>query len=72
MFPVDKFGRSKLAHHYVAGKSVIDIIQDDEPETSEPSVSINGSPSRTSFSDQLFEDVGSGRFVSEISRLHFS
>ncbi|CAG9530229.1 unnamed protein product [Cercopithifilaria johnstoni] len=58
VFPVDKLGRSKLAHHYVAGKSVVNIIQVDEPEPSETTVSVNSSPSCRSSSAQLFEDVG--------------
>uniref|UniRef100_A0A1I7VY37 DEP domain-containing protein n=1 Tax=Loa loa TaxID=7209 RepID=A0A1I7VY37_LOALO len=60
VFPVDKLGRSKVAHHYVAGKSVINIIQGDEPEPNETTISVNGSPSCTSSSVQLFED-GSSR-----------
>lgn len=63
VFPVDKLGRSKLAHHYVAGKSVVNIIQVDESEPSETVISVNSSPSCRSSSAQLFEDVGCSRFV---------
>uniref|UniRef100_A0A0R3RIQ1 DEP domain-containing protein n=1 Tax=Elaeophora elaphi TaxID=1147741 RepID=A0A0R3RIQ1_9BILA len=61
VFPVDKLGRSKLAHHFVAGKSVVNIIQVDEPEPSETTISVNSSPSCRSSSAQLFDDVGGSR-----------
>ncbi|PAV86806.1 hypothetical protein WR25_04584 [Diploscapter pachys] len=30
VFPVDRQGRAKLAHHYVSGKSIVHIVQGDE------------------------------------------
>lgn len=32
VFPVDKLGRSKLAHHYVGGKSIIYYVQQAEDQ----------------------------------------
>lgn len=62
MFPVDKFGRSKLVHHYVAGKSVVNIASGDE---SGPAETTNGvsdsSPNR--LSSALLSDGGGVRFV---------
>uniref|UniRef100_F1KRP7 DEP domain-containing protein 5 n=1 Tax=Ascaris suum TaxID=6253 RepID=F1KRP7_ASCSU len=50
VFPVDKLGRAKLAHHYVAGRSIVHVTQGDEPEPAEsPSAGVpvlNGSPAR--------------------------
>ncbi|VDD85993.1 unnamed protein product [Enterobius vermicularis] len=31
VFPVDKLGRAKLSHHYVAGKSIVHVEQIEEP-----------------------------------------
>lgn len=31
VFPVDKQGRAKLAHHYVVGKSTLHVLQTSEP-----------------------------------------
>lgn len=47
---MDKLGRAKLAHHYVAGRSIVHVTQGDEPEPAEsPSAGVpvlNGSPAR--------------------------
>uniref|UniRef100_A0AAF5PRU9 DEP domain-containing protein n=3 Tax=Wuchereria bancrofti TaxID=6293 RepID=A0AAF5PRU9_WUCBA len=59
VFPVDKLGRSKLTHHYLAGKSVVNIVQADEPEPSETIISVDGSVSCASSSaqiSQIFDD----------------
>ncbi|VDN52047.1 unnamed protein product [Dracunculus medinensis] len=39
VFPVDKLGRAKHSHHYVAGKSIVHITQMDETEPDEKSLS---------------------------------
>lgn len=31
VFPVDRLGRAKLAHHYVVGKSTVHVLQTTEP-----------------------------------------
>lgn len=31
VFPVDRLGRAKLAHHYVVGKSILQVLQTVEP-----------------------------------------
>ncbi|VDM39785.1 unnamed protein product [Toxocara canis] len=50
VFPVDILGRAKLAHHYVAGRSIMHATQGDEPEPAESPVTgipiLNGSPAR--------------------------
>ncbi|VDN05128.1 unnamed protein product [Thelazia callipaeda] len=65
VFPVDKLGRAKLAHHYVAGKSIVNVIQRDEMEPSElsspPMRTITISPSRRSPSPLFSEEIGSNR-----------
>ncbi|VBB26781.1 unnamed protein product [Acanthocheilonema viteae] len=63
VFPVDELGRSKLAHHYVSGKSVVNIVQVDESEPTETIISVNNSPSCRSSSAQLFEDIGGSRIT---------
>ncbi|MCP9258530.1 hypothetical protein DINM_001561 [Dirofilaria immitis] len=63
VFPVDKLGRSKLAHHYVAGESVVNIIQSDEPEPIKAAavsmLTVSSSPPYKS--SQLCEDIGGSR-----------
>uniref|UniRef100_A0A914CLP5 DEP domain-containing protein 5 n=1 Tax=Acrobeloides nanus TaxID=290746 RepID=A0A914CLP5_9BILA len=51
VFPVDRLGRAKLAHHYVVGKSIVHALQTVEPEPEGMSV-VNGSPSRRAPSPQ--------------------
>uniref|UniRef100_A0A915D7E9 DEP domain-containing protein n=1 Tax=Ditylenchus dipsaci TaxID=166011 RepID=A0A915D7E9_9BILA len=52
VFPVDRLGRAKLAHHYVVGQSIVHVLQTVEPEPMEapqPSTVApfhNGSPAR--------------------------
>lgn len=55
VFPVDRLGRAKLAHHYVVGKSIVHVLQTVEPEpmaTSQASAVVNGSPARRAPSPQ--------------------
>ncbi|VDK51723.1 unnamed protein product [Anisakis simplex] len=59
VFPVDIMGRAKLAHHYVAGRSIVQVTQGDEPEPAESPVTAvgipihNGSPARRPPSPQI-------------------
>lgn len=36
VFPVDRLGRAKLAHHYVVGKSTVHVLQTVEPVSADP------------------------------------
>uniref|UniRef100_A0A915PX49 DEPDC5 protein C-terminal domain-containing protein n=1 Tax=Setaria digitata TaxID=48799 RepID=A0A915PX49_9BILA len=67
VFPVDKLGHSKLAHHYVAGKSVINFVQNDEPEPGKtPLLPVHtSSPPCKSSSPQPFEDISSSRVTGQ-------
>ncbi|KAI6235336.1 DEP domain-containing protein [Aphelenchoides besseyi] len=49
VFPVDRLGRAKLAHHYVVGKSTLHVLQTVEPEALRPTrpASVMSSPART-------------------------
>ncbi|KAI1721247.1 vacuolar membrane-associated protein iml1 domain-containing protein [Ditylenchus destructor] len=57
VFPVDRHGMAKLAHHYVVGESVKSVLQNVEPEPVEShamngAVVNNGSPARRAPSPQ--------------------
>lgn len=46
VFPVDKMGRAKLAHHYVVGSSIVHVLQAVESANPVRSASVLNSPTK--------------------------